>query len=175
VTKLAVAVVSITPTKRRRFLWAAWWTAPPARHPFRKPDASNGGAATREEALCEAERVAGRTLVVAPPTWARAWNRVLRGMPPWASREPDEPGAARPRALDAQPAAEPDSIWSVLGLAPTATVAEIKLAYRRRALETHPDHGGDAAAFRAVQRAYERALRRRETAARRPARRAPPR
>lgn len=36
---------------------------------------------------------------------------------------------------------------------------EIRLAYRRRALETHPDRGGSAAAFREVQSAFEEASR----------------
>jgi DnaJ-class molecular chaperone len=33
---------------------------------------------------------------------------------------------------------------------------DIKRAFRKRALETHPDRGGDAAEFRRVQRAYEK-------------------
>jgi molecular chaperone DnaJ len=44
----------------------------------------------------------------------------------------------------------------VLGLAPGAALVELKRAYRKRALETHPDQGGDAEAFQAVQRAYEK-------------------
>src|SRR4029079_1450360 len=45
-SELASAVCSITLTQRRRFFWAAWWTAAPCEAPFRKPDASNGGATT---------------------------------------------------------------------------------------------------------------------------------
>ena len=37
---------------------------------------------------------------------------------------------------------------------------ELKAAYRKRALETHPDHGGDEASFRRVLHAYEEARRR---------------
>lgn len=77
---LFAPVCSIAPTKRRRFLWAAWWTGAPARDPFRKPDASSGGARTREEARLEAERAAGRSLVEIEPRWARAWARVLLGL-----------------------------------------------------------------------------------------------
>jgi curved DNA-binding protein CbpA len=44
---------------------------------------------------------------------------------------------------------------AVLGLAVGATWQEIKSAYRRRALETHPDRGGTNAAFTEVQAAYE--------------------
>ena len=49
-------------------------------------------------------------------------------------------------------------MWSVLGVPRSATVAEIKLAFRKRALETHPDQGGDAEAFRALKRAYDEAV-----------------
>lgn len=169
---LSVAVVSITSTKRRRFLWAAWWTAAPTRHPFRKPDASNGGAATPVEALREAERAAGRSLNVVEPKWARAWNRILRGMPPWTSRTVSDEAKPRPStsALDAK--ATLGSIWAVLGLEPNATVPEIKAAFRKRALVTHPDHGGDPATFRATQQAYREALSRREKAEKRPKKRA---
>lgn len=81
-SELVSALCSITATKRRRFFWAAWWTGAPSYAPFRKPDASNGGAATEAEALAEAERVAGRRLTMIEPYWARAWNRMLRGEAP---------------------------------------------------------------------------------------------
>jgi hypothetical protein len=47
------------------------------------------------------------------------------------------------------------SYYQVLRVAVTATEKEIKVAYRRAARTAHPDHGGDAAAFRQVTRAYE--------------------
>lgn len=149
-TDLATAVCSITTTQRRRFFWAAWWTAAPRYAPFRKPDASNGGATSREEALADAMRVAGRHLVLIEPHWARAWNRVLRGEPP--------PPPPLPRPPRARPVAAPASAWTVLGLTPGADATAIKRAFRRRALETHPDRGGEASQFREVQRAYERLL-----------------
>ena len=43
----------------------------------------------------------------------------------------------------------------VLGLPSSSTLEQIKSAWRRRVRETHPDTGGDAAMFRAVQDAYE--------------------
>jgi curved DNA-binding protein CbpA len=52
-------------------------------------------------------------------------------------------------------------VWTTLGLDPKATVAEIQRAYKRRALETHPDRGGSAESFRALHKAYESALQRR--------------
>ena len=164
-TDLFAAVCSIAPTRRRRFLWVAWWTAPPERDPFRKPDAFNGGARTREEALQEAERSAGRRLVEIEPRWARAWARVLLGQPPWNEKAPRAHAEERSGPLPAPDRSGPGplraSVWSILGLGPRATVEEIKRAFRKRALETHPDRGGDAEAFRSVRRAYDQALARR--------------
>lgn len=151
------AAVSIAPTKRKRFLWAAWWTGPPTRIPFRKPDAHEGGARTREEARAAAELHAGRTLIDLPPAWARAWMRVLAGQKPWfevegrPARAGDEPQARAPAPA---PAPTPNAA-TILGVERDATLADIKRAYRARALETHPDRGGDPDRFRAVQRAYE--------------------
>ncbi|XAS66231.1 DnaJ domain-containing protein [Micrococcaceae bacterium Sec5.7] len=47
------------------------------------------------------------------------------------------------------------SHYQVLRIAVTASDKEIKVAYRRAARTVHPDHGGDAAAFREVTLAYE--------------------
>lgn len=165
VTQLFAPACSITKTKRRRFFWAAWWSGPPSLVPFNKPDGSDGGAATREEALAAAEKRAGMTLVEIDPLWARAWIRILRGEPAWpskASREPRTPAAERSTSIG-------DSIWHVLGVSRDVTEPELKAAYRRRALETHPDHGGDDEAFRRVLHAYEQAkLRLRKPRPRRP-------
>jgi len=158
---LFAPVCAIAPTRRRRFAWAAWWTGAPTRKPFRKPDAFEGGARTRAEALAAAERAAGCALTEIESGWARAWSNILVGKQPWASgveeRSADEPPRAR-KSTDAI------SIWQTLRLEPNATLGEIKRAYRMRALETHPDRGGTAEAFRNVQRAYERALERRKHA-----------
>ena len=45
--------------------------------------------------------------------------------------------------------------YQVLGISATATEREIKMAYRRAARLSHPDHGGDPASFRLVAMAYE--------------------
>ena len=46
-----------------------------------------------------------------------------------------------------------------LGLRPPCTLEEIKAAYRRKALEVHPDRGGDPGLFQAVEDAYRQLLR----------------
>ena len=128
--------------------------------PFRKPDASDGDASTYEGALAAAERRAGRSLSVIDPLWARAWIRLLRGEEIWPSRASREPRTRPTRSTTSAPEAQ--SIWSVLGVSRDVTESELKAAYRRRALETHPDHGGDEATFRRVLHAYVEAQRRLE-------------
>lgn len=153
-TELFAPVCSITTTQRRRFFWALWSSGPPSRVPFRKPDASDGGAATYDDALAAAERRAGGKVVVVEAVWARAWIRVLRGERPWRSSADHEA-----RVATVAPRRE-QSVWATLGVTRDATAAELKVAYRKRALETHPDRGGDAQAFREVVNAYREAERR---------------
>lgn len=156
---LLAPVVSIARTQRGRFFWAAWWTAAPSRLPFRRPDASNGGARSHDEAKREAEQVAHTSLTEIEPLWARACIRTMRGQPPFTPRE-TAAASGRPIARRDRGTA-PASLWSILGVEPDASVLEIKRAFRARALTTHPDHGGDPAAFRALHGAYEKALVRR--------------
>jgi hypothetical protein len=146
-TALTTAVCSITPTARRRFFWAAWWTGEPSYAPFRKPDAANGGARSLQEALAQAERAAGRSLQVIDGYWARAWKRMLRG----EDVPPPEPRPRKP-----QPKAAARSAWTVLDVPQDAPAEEVRRAFHRKALETHPDQGGDAESFREVLRAFER-------------------
>ena len=148
---LASAVCSITVTQRRRYFWAAWWTAEPCERPFTKPDAWNGGGATLEAALAEAELRAARYLVLIEPYWARAWSRVVRG----------EPAPRRPVRRPERPArTSPASAWELLGLPAGASLADVKAAFRQRALVAHPDQGGDGDAFRELHRAYARLVER---------------
>jgi hypothetical protein len=166
---LFVASCSVTTTRRRRFMWVAWWTAPPARAPFRKPDAFSGGARSHEEALAQARRAAGMSLVEIEPYWARAWARVLIGRSPWGVRaDGAASSSAHGRATTATPKAATASIWETLGITARATADDLKRAFRERALATHPDRGGDAEAFRQVQSAFKEAQRR--IARRRPTR-----
>lgn len=46
------------------------------------------------------------------------------------------------------------NLYLVLGLRPGATLDEIRSAYRLRARDTHPDHGGDPDDFAEVTDAY---------------------
>jgi hypothetical protein len=158
---LFAPLCSITRTQRRRYFWAAWWSVAPSREPFAKPDAASGGARTRDEALRAAERAAGRPLVEADGSWARAWARVVAGKPPWPaareSRESSSRSSSSSRSASTASVHRP-SAWSILGLDPKASVAEIKAAFRKRALETHPDRGGDARAFDEAKRAFDHAL-----------------
>ena len=53
---------------------------------------------------------------------------------------------------------DPDDPFVVLGVAPTASPAELAAARRRLARTLHPDAGGDAAAMQRLNAAYELAL-----------------
>ena len=160
------SVYSVTTTKRRRFFWCAWWTGAPSLSPFRKPDAWSGGARSEEEARRQAETAAGKPLTRAEPIWARAVVRVQAGLPPWIVREPRRPPPEAPPPPRKRPPDVPagSSPWTILGLGPRATHAEIKRAFRRLALTTHPDKGGSAAAFIRVKWAHDEALARRVAA-----------
>ncbi|MGH3653938.1 J domain-containing protein [Glutamicibacter sp.] len=47
------------------------------------------------------------------------------------------------------------SPYEILGVAPTASMEDIKVAYRRAARATHPDLGGSEEKFKEVQRAFQ--------------------
>ena len=48
--------------------------------------------------------------------------------------------------------------WEVLDLWPTAKEDEIKTAFRKKAMEVHPDKGGTSEDFNRVQNAYTQAI-----------------
>ena len=132
-------------------MWALWLTGQPASDdPFTKPDAWSGGARTREAALRDAARKAGIPVSEIDSRWAIAWGRVLIGEPPWIKRPVRPVAVAQPR----------ESIWTTLGVADVGgdvSLVELKQAFRQRALQTHPDRGGDADAFMKLKRAYDAA------------------
>ena len=50
------------------------------------------------------------------------------------------------------------SPYRVLGIQPGCNEEELRAAYKKRALETHPDKGGNVEEFRSVKTAYEALL-----------------
>ncbi len=160
-TTLARGFVAIARTKRRRFLWCAWWTGEPTEKPFRPPDAWGGGARTEEEARAMAERAAKMPLELVDGRWAGAFKRVRAGKRPFPS-----PGVPR-STEDASERSSPVDPHALLGVPTTATIEEIKVAFREKALVHHPDQGGDAEVFMAMKRAYDTLVRRRQKPRRR--------
>lgn len=145
VSTLVRAVVAVTRTKRRRYLWCAWWSGAPCVDPFRPPDAWKGGARSEEEAIEEAQGAAGVSLSRTENRWAGAWVRVRAGLPPFPERAP--------RAASIGP--KPIDPHAVLGVPVGAPIEALRTQFRAKALLLHPDHGGDAAAFIALKRAYD--------------------
>jgi DnaJ-class molecular chaperone len=47
------------------------------------------------------------------------------------------------------------SYYDALGLDPSASDQQVKRSYRKKAMETHPDKGGDPEAFKKITEAYE--------------------
>ena len=64
-----------------------------------------------------------------------------RRAPDWRS---DVGGGERAAGPGGQTAMDEATAWSVLGLAPGASVDEIKAAHRRLMTKLHPDHGGSS-------------------------------
>jgi len=153
---LSRAVYATARTKRRRYLWCVWWTGEPTAKPFRPPDAWGGGAHTEDEARILAERAAGMPLELIDGHWAGAWKRIRAGRPPFPTRAPREDVSA-----DGQARKHPVDPYALLGVEATATLADVKAAFRKKALEHHPDHGGAADAFMAMKRAYDAIVKRR--------------
>jgi len=158
---LARAVYAIARTKRRRFLWCVWWSGEPTAKPFRPPDAWGGGAHTEEEAKLLAEKAAGMPLEQIDGHWAGAWKRVRAGLPAFPSRTA-RPATAASTAREER--ARPIDPHALLGVDASATLDELKAAFRTKALEHHPDRGGAPEQFMAVKRAYDTLVKRRERA-----------
>lgn len=48
-----------------------------------------------------------------------------------------------------------EKYYELLGVKNSATEAEVKKAYRKKALKEHPDKGGDPEKFKEISKAYE--------------------
>jgi hypothetical protein len=152
VSSLSRAVYSIARTKRRRFLWCVWWSGEPTAKPFRMPDAWGGGAHTEDEARELAERAAGMPLQQIDGHWAAGFKRLRAGLEPFVTREK--------RVVQSEQAAPIDP-HAVLGVTAQSSLDEVKVAFRKKALEHHPDTGGSAELFIALKRAYDAIVKRR--------------
>ena len=64
----------------------------------------------------------------------------------------------KPRAPPKPRAPKVAAHWQLLGLTPRATIEEIKGAYRRMAMQRHPDRGGSSELFRELGEAYNKAM-----------------
>jgi DnaJ-domain-containing protein 1 len=84
--------------------------------------------------------------------WERQWQRSAQKMAERLEREGYDPEQVR-RALNL-PTLSNSRALTVLGLASTATPAEIRSRYRTLALQHHPDRGGDEARMREINAAY---------------------
>jgi hypothetical protein len=83
--------------------------------------------------------------------WAGAWKRIRAGSPPFPARKPRPEGA--PALEEARP--RPMSPYVLLGVEPAASIEEVKAAFRKKALEHHPDRGGTTESFVRMKRAYD--------------------
>lgn len=86
-----------------------------------------------------------------PEVFLEAWKRIIAGLEPFPKRVPSS-RSEQPASVDP---------YEVLGMTSAATLAEVRLAFRKKALEHHPDQGGDPESFLAARRAYEAIVKKR--------------
>lgn len=80
----------------------------------------------------------------------------IRGIERWGSGEMMKAAFAGFKALPEAEKKKP--WWEVLGISINSTGEEIKTAYRAKAMQHHPDRGGDRAKFIEVTEAYNVAI-----------------
>jgi len=88
------------------------------------------------------------------------WEKVARYMGKMLRRKAGEHVDPQMREwaerMARQQSGIPDDVcYHILGVTPSATLNEIRRAYRRKAKQFHPDHGGDPDIMNALTRAYE--------------------
>lgn len=150
---MRAAVYSVS-TKGGRAKWAAWWGDRPTRRRFVPPDARGEAVdehAARQAVFAAFSRARGVTSWrEIESVFAVAADRWARGL------DPPFPGEKPRRAPDPGPRVDlPREALEVLGLEPPVTLEEAREAYRRRALEHHPDRGGSHDDMLAVNEAWE--------------------
>lgn len=110
-------------------------------------------------------RLDGRDLCIPSDKWDRVADNLvavaktveaLRGIERWGARSMVEAAFAGFKALPEN--AGGVRWWEVLRVASSATRDEIQAAYKARAMETHPDAGGDVEEFQRVNEARRQGL-----------------
>ncbi|HKI97452.1 MAG TPA: J domain-containing protein [bacterium] len=104
-----------------------------------------GGKDTADNAKAQADPTREIPKAPPPPPGWEAWKKAHGGR------------LHQVRYVDAGKAAEAAD-YKLLDLKPGASREEIRKAFARLAQEHHPDHGGDAEIFAAMQVAYKRLM-----------------
>ena len=65
------------------------------------------------------------------------------------------PGGGFPGMPQKREPADTTKLYETLGIEKSSTAAQIKKAYRKKALRMHPDKGGDPEEFKKLQAAYD--------------------
>lgn len=121
-----------------------------------KPDNNDQGVAVYFERD-------GKQMVFACDRWDRAGDNcraiqktidALRGIERWGASDMMERAFS---AFEALPA--PKTHWQILGVTPKASEADIQAAYRRKAMENHPDLGGSEITMAEINAARDAAMR----------------
>lgn len=86
---------------------------------------------------------------------ASLWEMSVKRRRLMYKQPPPQQNHQPPPLQNQQPLAGPRGHYDVLLLQRTATEAEVRTSYRRRALATHPDKGGNADDFLSVSAAFE--------------------
>ena len=142
------------------YFWAAWWTSSGlATSP--KPDAHGlterveDAHAQARAAILKAKGAQAKVLRLDADLALEA-ARVVLPRVDWRERERREEQANHGWR---RPAPAPRAWLGVLGLTWPCTAAEVRKAYRRLALQHHPDRGGSVEGFTRITDARDAALR----------------
>ena len=147
------------------FFWAAWWSssglaATPEPDAHGLADTGEVAHAKARDAIVKARGARASVLRLDAEIAVQA-ARIVRPRSAdyvagaeWWGEDPRRYQRSSPRAAAPAPRSWPQ----VLGLSWPSSVAEVRRAYRRLALQKHPDRGGTDAEFNALTQAYNAAL-----------------